>query len=83
MEGITIDLTAVAVVWMVGVLLLVPLVGFTLRFGVIPLLATVTELRRGRTMEDGGLSKRVRELEERLRELESRQAKAERGVGVA
>ncbi|MQA91993.1 MAG: hypothetical protein GEU90_17515 [Gemmatimonas sp.] len=83
MGGVTIDLTAVAAIWIGGVLVLIPLTALLLRYGVIPLLEAVTEYRRHRADKSGELDRRMRVLEERLRKLESRQASEGRGIGVA
>jgi hypothetical protein len=83
MGGVTVDITAVAAIWIGGVLLLVPLLALLLRFGVIPLIGTIAEFRRGRAEDQDLLKARIDALEDRLRRIESRRIVEERGVGVA
>jgi hypothetical protein len=70
--GMHIDLTAITAILMGGILLLVPLAGVTLRYGVVPLLATIGELRAAGRLGGTGadLRRHLREMEDRIGELE-------------
>jgi hypothetical protein len=84
MPGNTIDFTALLAIWMVAVLMLVPLVGFTLRFGVTPLIGAVAELRRsGRSAQDPDLGRQVKALEDRISVLEAERAEQDSAVRFA
>lgn len=63
MEGMHIDVTEVAAIWMGGLLLLVPLLGLTLRFAVKPLLDSVARLREAGA---AAASEAISELDLRL-----------------
>jgi hypothetical protein len=71
--GISVDLTAVAAIWMGGVLLLVPLIGLTLRYAVSPFVTTLAGVRAAakECTTDTSLRARVAEMEERLAEMEA------------
>ncbi len=76
MSGMNIDITAITAILMGGLLLLVPLAGATLRYGVAPFFAALAELRAagstaGSTSESAGaLTRRLEAIEERIRDLE-------------
>lgn len=67
MDGIRIDLTVIAAIWMGGLVLLVPLTGLVARYAVVPLLESVGRLRRPRGVED--LEARMDRIERRLEAL--------------
>lgn len=64
------DITLIAVAWLGSSLLMLPLLAFTARFGLVPLVDAVTELRAaGRARRDPALERRIATLELRLAEL--------------
>jgi membrane protein implicated in regulation of membrane protease activity len=85
--GISVDLTAVAAIWMGGVLLLVPLIGLTLRYAVSPFIATIAGVRAAarQATADTSLRLRLEEMEERLAgmEAELRNARAQSVARIA
>jgi hypothetical protein len=74
MDALSIDLTTLVAIWMGGLLILVPLIGMTMRLGLVPLLRAVAELRRGTAGNE--------RLEEQIGGLERRLAMVETTVGV-
>ncbi|MEX2584191.1 MAG: hypothetical protein WD766_13010 [Gemmatimonadota bacterium] len=84
MSGISIDVTVVAGILVGGLLLLVPLAGLTLRYGVIPLISAIGELRRS-WIHQGKveLAERTTALEARVSELEYGTNRDEPGVRFA
>jgi membrane protein implicated in regulation of membrane protease activity len=87
MPVISVNLTAVAAIWMGGVLLLVPLIGLTLRYAVSPLIATIAGARAAarERAEEASLGHRLEEMEHRLSgmEAELRSARAGSAARVA
>jgi len=73
LNGVEVDLTAIVAIWTIGVIILVPIAGVTLRYGVLPVLAILAELRtrNGSAVDRSALVGRVASLEERLRRLEA------------
>jgi hypothetical protein len=69
--GISLDLNLVVALWMAGAVLLVPLVGLSVRFGLVPLLDAVTRLRSVRATGETDP-----QVQERLARLETRLARA-------
>ncbi|MBA4158868.1 MAG: hypothetical protein H0X65_15520 [Gemmatimonadetes bacterium] len=71
MTGLNLDLNLVVALWMGGAVLMVPFLGLTARFGLVPLLDAVTRMRAARSVhaldED--------QVEERFARLESRLAR--------
>jgi hypothetical protein len=67
-----IDLTAITAILVGGMLLLIPLAGVTLRYGITPLLAALAELRAaGLTGETASaVNQRLAAMEERIADLE-------------
>jgi len=64
------DITLIAVAWLGSSLLMLPLLAFTARFGLVPLVDAVAELRAaGRARRDPVLERRLATLELRLAEL--------------
>ena len=64
------DITLIAVAWLGSSLLVLPLLAFAARFGLVPLVDAVTELRAaGRAPRDPALEQRLATLELRLAEL--------------
>jgi len=79
-----IDYTTLLAIWMVLAVMLVPLVGFTLRFGVTPLVGAIAELRRrGGREGEAELRRRVKDLEARVAELEAQRADEDAAMGIA
>ena len=71
MDAFAFDLTTIAALWMGGALLMVPLLGMTLRFGFAPAIRAVADFRRaGKADGDASLRERVRELEARVAAME-------------
>jgi hypothetical protein len=74
-NGMPIDLTMLFTIWMAGAILLVPLLGLTLRFGVPPFLEAVDRFRTrwggfGAMHAEQRIVRLERELERTRRELE-------------
>lgn len=64
------DLTLIAIAWLESALLMLPLLAFTARFGLVPLVDAVAELRAaGCARRDPALERRLATLELRLAEL--------------
>ena len=65
------DFTLIAVAWLGSSLLMLPLLAFTARFGLVPLVDAITELRAaGRDRRaNAALEQRLATLERRLAEL--------------
>lgn len=49
MEGLHIDITAIAALWIGGMLLLIPIAGVTARFALKPLLESIARIREARS----------------------------------
>ncbi|MFL5385052.1 MAG: hypothetical protein ACJ8GN_21230 [Longimicrobiaceae bacterium] len=66
------DITLIAVAWLGSSLLVLPLLAFTARFGLVPLVEAVADARAaGRAPRDPALEQRIATLELRLAELSS------------
>lgn len=64
------EMTTVALAWIAGSVLIVPLTGITARFGLRPLVDAVARLRRaGRDDDDGDGDGATEALEERVEAL--------------
>jgi hypothetical protein len=64
------DLTTVAAIWTGGLVLLVPLLGLTLRYGLAPFLESLARARAVWSAEDpGATAERLRGVEARLGDL--------------
>lgn len=74
MNTFPVDLEAIATIWMVSVIVLVPLLGLTARFAAVPVLDALTRWRlAGRVVEgDEALAERLRQLEEQLARMARR-----------
>lgn len=83
MNGISADLVLVVAIWMGGAIVMVPLVGLTIRFAVVPLLHSVARLREGRKAAacDPEVGARLIRLEDRVTEL-AEAVVAERTAGA-
>jgi membrane protein implicated in regulation of membrane protease activity len=82
MPALEIDVTSVFAIWMGGVIILVPLLGLTLRYGVSPFLVVLAGVRgtsgRGGS-GDAGVAVRLAQLEARLEAIEADVALSRRG----
>ena len=66
------DITLIAALWLGSSVLMLPLLAFTARFGLVPLVEAVADLRAaGRTPRSAALERRVAGLERTLAELAS------------
>ena len=65
------DLTTIALAWIGGSLLLVPLTLLTIRVGVLPLLAAIERLREQRSWRGSAIERRLARSEAELRRLGS------------
>ena len=64
------DLTLIAVAWLGSSLLMLPLLAFTARFGLVPQVEAVADMRAaGRARREPALEQRIATLELRLAEL--------------
>lgn len=72
MPAIEFDITTIAAIWMVGVIVLVPLIGLMARFGLAPVIDAVGRMRAGAGAGEAE--------EERFRGLEARVAALTRTV---
>lgn len=73
MSPLPIDLVTVALAWITGAVLLVPLTGLTARFGLRPLVDAVGRMRRvGGTDETEALEERVDALAAEVARLAAR-----------
>lgn len=83
MNGISADFVLVVAIWMGGAILMVPLVGLTIRLAVVPLLDSVARLRERREAAewDEEVGQRLIRLEDRLDEM-AEAATTERMAGA-
>lgn len=73
MSSLPVDLATVALAWITGAVLLVPLTGLTARFGLRPLVGAVTRMRRaGGSAETEALEERVDALAAEVARLAAR-----------
>lgn len=77
MPAIEFDIVTVVAIWMGGVILLVPLMALTARFGIAPLLDAVARLRAAGS---GGAERGYGEMDERFATLEARVVALSRAV---
>ena len=63
------DLTTIAIAWIGGSLLLMPLLLLTIRSGVLPLLAAVERVREKRAWRGAGMERRLERTEAQLARL--------------
>ena len=84
MGALNIDLTAIIAIWMGGLLLLVPMIGLTLRFGITPVLGALARYRRAAAVEQAATELRVQlaELERRLARVERNGAESRSGLAI-
>jgi hypothetical protein len=70
-EEMQLDLTTVAAIWMGGLVLLVPLIGLTLRFGFVPFLESLARVRAAWARDPASVdtAERLGDVEARLGEL--------------
>ena len=68
---IDIDFTTLVVIWVIGAVVMVPLVGLTIRFAMVPLLDSIARVRRAglRSRRDTILHARLSAMESRLDDL--------------
>lgn len=71
MQGMNVDLTTIVAIWLGAAVLIIPLLGLTARFGLVPILDAVTRMRGSRPA--AGLDE---ETERRFAGLEARLSRA-------
>jgi hypothetical protein len=86
-SAIAADATTIVAIWMIGSLLMVPLVGATIRYAVMPLLGAMAAYRAGERPGRGlselsELSERVAAAERRIGELERLERTSVAGSGA-